>query len=339
MKQRAKTAVVILNWNGKLFLEKFLPSVTQSMIEDSELWVADNASSDDSLDFLQREYPNIKTLQMKENTGFAGGYNIALKQIDAEYYVLLNSDIEVDPNWLNPLVKFMDSHPEYHASQPKIRSYSDRDHFEYAGASGGHIDYLGFPFCRGRIFSHTEKDEGQYNDIQDVFWATGAAMMVRSEVYHHLGGLDDQFFAHMEEIDFCWRVWSNNGKIAVVPQSEVFHVGGGSLSRQSAKKTYLNFRNNHYLIYKNYPKHLQKSIFRKRWYFDMIAAVKFAMTGHFGDFKAVFKARRHFKQNKSKLMHTGANELPDIIYKNSIVRDFYLRSKKKFSDLDQSLFS
>ncbi|PLW94050.1 MAG: hypothetical protein C0592_04150 [Marinilabiliales bacterium] len=336
MKQRVKTAVVILNWNGKSFLKKFLPSVTESLTEDTELWVADNGSSDDSLDFLKSSYPDVKTLVLPENYGFAGGYNKALAQIDAEYYLLLNSDIEVDRGWLKPLVGFMDANADYHACQPKLLAYNDPELFEYAGASGGHLDYLGFPFCRGRVFSVTEKDSGQYDDISDVFWATGAALMVRSSVYHKLGGLDELFFAHMEEIDLCWRIWTNGGKISVVPQSVVYHVGGGSLPRQSSRKTYLNFRNNHYLIYKNYPKELQRKIFRKRFIFDFIAAVKFALGGHLSDFFAVFRARRHFKQNKSQLVHSGATELPQIIYKHSIVRDFYLKGKKKYSDLDLS---
>lgn len=339
MLQRVKTAVVILNWNGKNFLEKFLPSVIESLTEDAELWIADNASTDDSLEFLNTTYPAVKTLIFSENYGFAGGYNKALEQIDAEYYVLLNSDIEVAKDWLKPLVQFMDENPNYHACQPKLLAWHDRESFEYAGASGGHIDYLGFPFCRGRLFTFIEKDKAQYNDVADVFWASGAALMVRSDVYKKLGGFDDMFFAHMEEIDLCWRIWTNGGKVAVVPASTVFHVGGGSLPRQSAKKTYLNFRNNYYLIYKNYPKKMQRKIYRKRFMLDLIAAFKFAFEGHINDFFAVFRARRHFKKNRKNLKHSGALELPALIYKNSIVKDFYLKGKKQFSDLDQSKFS
>lgn len=334
MKQRTKIAVVILNWNGKSFLEKFLPSVINSLNNQSELWVADNASKDDSLEFLSANYPQVKQLLLKENYGFAGGYNKALQQIDAEYYVLLNSDVEVDVNYLTILTKFMDENPEYHACQPKILSHADPKFFEYAGAVGGYLDALGFPFCRGRIFSVTEKDDAQYDDIVDVFWATGACLFIRSEVYHKLGGLDELFFAHMEEIDLCWRIWSNAGKIAVIPESKVFHVGGGSLPRQSARKTYLNFRNNHFLIYKNYPRESLKKVMRIRFWLDLMAAFKFLLAAHFADFKAVFKARRDFRKMKSSLKVSDSLTLPPVMYRGSIVKDYYWKGKKRFSQLE-----
>lgn len=333
-----KTAIVILNWNGKKFLEQFLPSLIDSLIPDSEIWVADNASTDDSLEFLANKFPSIKLLRLDKNWGFAGGYNKAFEKIDAEYYILLNSDIEVSKNWLTPLVEFMDKNPTYHACQPKILSYYEKDKFEYAGASGGFIDEGGFPFCRGRIFNKLEVDNGQYNDIVDIFWASGASLMIRSDIYKKLGGLDDSFFAHMEEVDLCWRIWNAGGKIAVVPESTIFHIGGGTLPRQSSKKTYLNFRNNHLLIYKNYPYNKLNKVFRKRFFLDMIAAAKFFMGGNFGDFKAVFKGRKDARKMRKNTPKSTATDFPPAVYRGNIVADHYFKGKKLFSELNKEKF-
>ena len=244
-----KTAVVILNWNGKKFLEQFLPYVIKHSSSDAEVIVADNASNDDSVEFLKNNYPEIQIINNNENGGFSKGYNEALSKIDAEYYVLLNSDIEVTENWIKPIIDLMDSDKSIAVCQPKLRSYHQKEMFEYAGAAGGFIDKYGYPFCRGRIFNSIEVDNGQYDDTCEVFWATGAAMFVRAELYHKFGGLDNDFFAHMEEIDFCWRLKNEGYKIMYCADSVVYHVGGGTLPKNSSRKTFLNFRNNFNLLY------------------------------------------------------------------------------------------
>ena len=248
-----KVAVVILNWNGKSFLEKFLPSVFACNSSYAEIIVADNASTDDSVSFLKSKYPQIKIIQNSSNGGFAKGYNDALKLVEAEYYVLLNSDVEVTPNWIDSVIQLMDTDKSIAACQPKIRAFDDKKSFEYAGAGGGFIDKYGYPFCRGRILDTLEEDKGQYNDVREVFWATGACLFVRSECYHKVNGFDEDFFAHMEEIDLCWRLKNLGYKIMYSPNSTVFHVGGGTLNKTSPKKTYLNFRNNLILLCKNHP--------------------------------------------------------------------------------------
>ncbi|MCB0509691.1 MAG: glycosyltransferase family 2 protein, partial [Bacteroidetes bacterium] len=248
-----RVAIVILNWNGKHWLEKFLASVlTYSDPSFCDVIVADNASTDNSLEFLKENFPDVQTIVFEKNHGFTGGYNRALKSLEHEYFVLLNSDIEVSKNWIEPIIRLMDGDKLIAACQPKILDYNKRDYFEYAGASGGYIDFLGYPFCRGRIFDALEKDEGQYDDAKRVFWASGACLFVRSEVYKKLGGLDEYFFAHMEEIDLCWRMQNEGYHVWVEPLSKVYHVGGGTLQSDSPKKTYLNFRNNLFLILKNY---------------------------------------------------------------------------------------
>jgi len=328
-----KTAVVILNWNGKKWLEKFLPSVHASLPEDASLIVADNASTDDSVSFLEKTYPSIRIVQLQENFGFAGGYNMALEQIEAEYFVLLNSDVETRSGWLEPLVLFMDGHPDYAACQPKIQWYGHEPSFEYAGASGGYIDINGYPFCRGRIFSTLETDSGQYNDIVDVLWATGACLMIRRSDFCNSGGLDTSFFAHMEEIDLCWRLWNMGRKVAVVPQSVVFHVGGGSLPRSSARKTYLNFRNNLLLLHKNYPPKMVKKVLRRRFWLDTIAMFLFFVQGHFKDGVAVLKARRDFKRMRKDYKIETDFEFPTTIFKGNVLKQYYLKRNKMFSDL------
>ncbi len=290
----SKIAIVILNWNGKSFLEKFLPSVIQHNHPDADIIIADNDSNDDSVEFLKDTYPNIRVIRNKKNYGFAGGYNEALKQIHAEYYVLLNSDIEVSPNWIDPILDHMEANPDVAACQPKILSYDEPGKFEYAGASGGFIDQYGYPFCRGRIFLSLENDEGQYDDIAEVFWATGACFFVRAKAFLSLGGLDEDFFAHMEEIDFCWRLKNEGHKIMVIPTSVIYHVGGGTLPKSSAIKTYLNFRNNMILLYKNLPGKYLPRVVITRFVLDGIASLKFLLEGHIKDFFAVFRAYLSF---------------------------------------------
>jgi len=328
-----KTAVVILNWNGKGWLEKFMPGVIASLPASAELIVADNASTDGSLELLKEKFGQIRLIEFEVNHGFAGGYNEAFKLIDAEYFVLLNSDVETKPGWVEPLEAFMDAHPEYAACQPKLKWYGHDNLFEYAGASGGYLDKNAYPFCRGRIFSTLEEDKGQYDDITDVLWATGACLFIRKSDYEAIGGLDGKFFAHMEEIDLCWRLWNAGRKVAVVPQSEAWHVGGGSLPRSSARKTYLNFRNNLLLIYKNYPaKDIQK-VLRRRFFLDLIAFGVFLLQFHFADAMAVLKARWHFRSMKKSFRKSSVISFPGTIYTGNILADYHFRKKKRFIDL------
>jgi hypothetical protein len=337
-----KTAVVILNWNGKNFLEQFLPALTRfTNFPDTEIIIADNFSTDDSIDFLHQNYPSLKIIKLDKNYGFTGGYNRALKKVDAKYYVLLNSDIEVTKNWLIPLVEVMDGDDKIAAIQPKIKAYYQKNHFEYAGASGGFIDKLGYPFCRGRILDTLEKDTGQYNDVREIFWATGACMMIRAELFHHFGGFDDDFFAHMEEIDLCWRLKNSGYKILVQPQSEVFHVGGGTLPI-SPFKLYLNYRNNLFLLYKNLPKgKLFPTIF-KRMVLDGLSAFIYLLKLSFRNFTAVFKAHLHFYQSLKKLrlkrkellLHRSNSNHKEML-KGSIIIKYFFRRKKFFSQIKE----
>jgi len=272
--QKMKTAVVILNWNGKHWLEKFLPNVI-SESSDATVIVADNNSSDDSIKFLKENYPNIRIIQNDGNFGYAKGYNLSLKQIDAEYFVLLNSDIEVTKDWISPIIALMDSDKTISACQPKLLDYNNKNKFEYAGASGGYIDKFGYPFCRGRIFDDLEEDKGQYNKATEVFWATGACLFVRASHFWEVGGLDEDFFAHQEEIDLCWRLKNKGYKIMVEPKSVVYHVGGGTLQVGSPLKTHLNFRNNLYMMFKNLPLSSLFIIIPIRLVLDGIAAITF----------------------------------------------------------------
>jgi GT2 family glycosyltransferase len=337
-----KVAVVILNYNGKDFLRKFLPLVIERSSKDAEVWVADNNSLDGSTEVMKEEFPNVKLLENKYNAGFAGGYNKALKRIEADYYVLLNSDIEVTENWINPVIELMESDPNIAACQPKILSYANNDEFEYAGAGGGFIDRYGYPFCRGRVFQSIEKDEGQYDDPTEIFWATGACMFVKADVYHQFGGLDEDFFAHMEEIDFCWRLKNAGYKIMFCPGSKVYHVGGGTLPKKSARKTYLNFRNNFSLLYKNLPKKQLYKTFIVRLILDGIAGVKFFIDGDFQDFIAVIEAHLYFYRNYAKLKkkrrEIEQNEVSKI-YRKNLVFQHFIKGKKKFSELNTSDFS
>lgn len=334
-----QTAVVILNYNGAGMLRRFLPSVIKYSPEAS-IYVADNGSSDESCDVVRNEFPAVKLMVLDHNYGFAEGYNRALAQVNEEYAVLLNSDVEVTRGWLSPMTQFLDSNPEVAACQPKLLSFKQKDFFEYAGAAGGFIDKWGYTFCRGRIFNTVERDSGQYDDTTDVFWATGAALMIRNEVYKNNGGLDGRFFAHMEEIDLCWRLRSRGYRIACVPQSHVYHVGGATLKKENPQKTYLNFRNNLLMIYKNAPDCQLKKIMLFRKVFDNVAALKFLASGDYAAFKAVRKARRDFKAMRSgydkarakNMKLTVTTRIPEVL-KSSILYKYYLGFKHTYSSL------
>ncbi len=336
-----RTAVVILNWNGKTFLEQFLPMLIRFSRQEARIIIADNASTDGSVELVKERFPEVEVIRNPENFGFSKGYNQALKQVDETYYVLLNSDIEVTEGWLSPLIALMDSDPMIGACQPKILSYHERDKFEYAGAAGGFIDKYGYPFCRGRIFTSLEQDHGQYNEESEIFWATGACMIVRADLYHALGGLDDDFFAHMEEIDFCWRLHNEGYKVMYCPGSTVYHIGGGTLPKISWKKTYLNFRNNFFLLYKNLPANRLFRVFGMRLVLDALAAFKFLLQAGFKDFWAVVKAHFSFYgslpklRRKRKLLKHGSTRL---IYSNCIVWDYFIRDKHRFTQLDRERF-
>ncbi len=339
-----KIAVVILNWNGKSLLEKFLPSLlafTPQHIAD--IIVADNASDDDSVSFLKSEYPGIQLIRLDKNYGFAEGYNRSIAQLEHPYIVLLNSDIEVTPGWLETALDYLETHSDVVVLQPKILSYRDKSSFEYAGASGGYLDIYGYPFCRGRIFNTVEKDTLQYEDCIDILWASGACLFVKTEEYKNAGGLDALFFAHQEEIDFCWRLVSRGKRIVCLPSSIVYHVGGATLSMSNPHKTFLNFRNNLLMIYKNMPdKYLRKTL-RFRLFLDILAAFVFFLKREKGNVKAVFNARKEFRRNKKQYgkvrkdnLSKSLPDLPPQIYRKSIIFAFYCRNKKKFSELNYS---
>ena len=292
-----KLAIVILNWNGRAMLEKYLPKVLDYSRDEATIYVADNASTDDSLHWIEKHCRECKTIALEKNWGFADGYNLSLKQIDAEYYLLLNSDIEVTHHWLTPLIEFMDNHHEVAACQPKLLSERDKDFFEYAGACGGFLDRYGYPFCRGRIFNTVEQDDGQYDYWQEILWATGACMMIRSRDYWAAGGLDGRFFAHNEEIDLCWRLRIMGRKVYCIPESYVYHVGGGTLPKDNPMKTFLNFRNNLTMLYKNLPEQDLKHVMRIRRVLDYVAAFEtLIINRNWKDFAAIFKARRAFRR-------------------------------------------
>ena len=336
-----KVAVAILNWNGHELLKKFLPSVVEySDINNVSIYVIDNGSTDGSITFLRAYYPTVKIVLLAQNYGFAGGYNKGLEKIKAEYYVLLNSDVEVTKGWLEPMLEVLENNKNIAVCQPKLKSYVNRDEFEYAGAAGGFIDKFGFAFCRGRLFNVFEKDVAQYNTKSDIFWATGACLFIRSEIYFNAGGLDNDFFAHMEEIDLCWRILSRGYKIVYEPKSEVFHLGGATLSKTNPHKTFLNFRNNLFLLYKNLPKHNFYQTIFARLILDGIAAIKFLLSFEFRNFWAVFTAHLQFYLSISKLKSKRENNLlltttilHTTMYNKSIVADFFYRKKKYFSDL------
>ena len=336
-----RTAVVILNWNGEKFLNQFLPVLLRNtQLPGVDIYVADNASTDNSLSLIEEQFPTVKTLLLDKNYGFAGGYNKALAQINADYFVLLNSDVEVTENWLQPLLNYMNENADVAACQPKIKSFYNRDYFEHAGASGGFIDYLGFPFCRGRVVGTAEMDRGQYDTVIDVFWATGACLLIRSELYNQVGGLDDEFFAHMEEIDLCWRLKGQGFRIVCIPQSEVYHVGGGTLQVEHPHKTYLNFRNNLLMLYKNLPQKSLSNIMRWRMLFDYAAPFQLFVTGKPQNAKSVLEARKDFKKmlpgfvdkRIENLSSATRTDFPEMLRK-SIVIEYYLKGNKTYSKL------
>ncbi|MFP4019477.1 MAG: glycosyltransferase family 2 protein [Bacteroidales bacterium] len=335
-----ETAIVILNWNTKNQLEKFLPSLMiNTQDEDAEIIIADNGSTDGSVEFLKEKYPGLRRIVFDKNYGYTGGYNKALNQIEAKYYVLLNSDIELTENWLQPLKETMKSFPETAACMPKIRSYHQREYFEYAGAAGGFIDKYGYPFCRGRIMDTTEKDEGQYDQGDEVFWATGACLFIRGDLFHKAGGLDNDFFAHMEEIDLCWRLINMGYTIRYVPESAVYHVGGGTLPNKTPFKLYLNYRNNLYLLYKNLPNNKLLTTIIIRILLDVISAFVYLLKGQTGFFKAVFQAHHAFfknlktLKNRRRKIETNHKDIPGKVYKRSIVFDYFIKKRKEFSKL------
>lgn len=292
-----KLAIVILNWNGAKMLRQYLPSVLEYSRDEAVVYVADNASTDESITLLKEQFPEVKLILLEKNWGFAEGYNKALEQVDAEYYLLLNSDIEVTKGWLTPLLAFMDAHAEVAACQPKLLSIYQRDSFEYAGACGGYLDRYGYPFCRGRVFDVVEKDQGQYDEPAKIHWATGAALLVRARIYKEVGGLDGRFFAHQEEIEMCWRMRIRGYQLYCLPESKVYHVGGGTLPKSNPMKTYLNFRNNLTMLYKCLPEKDLKPVMRLRWFLDYLAAFQtLLLKRNVGDFKAIFRARRDFKR-------------------------------------------
>lgn len=336
-----KTAIVILNWNGCSMLQTYLPSVLEYSRGDAVIYVADNASTDNSLAMLEEHFPEVRVIRLERNYGFAEGYNKALAEVDAEYYILLNSDVEVTHHWLDPIVEFMDSHKEVAACQPKLLSVKDKDFFEYAGACGGYMDRYGYPFCRGRIFGTVEEDNGQYDYNAEILWATGACLMIRSEDYRNAGGFDARFFAHNEEIDLCWRLRLMGRRIYCIPDSVVYHVGGGTLPKGNPMKTYLNFRNNLTMLYKNLPDKDLHRVMIVRWFLDYVAAWQMLLASRSaGDFKAVFRARHDFRKWRRqfdadreaiKKLRVVENVAEHTRY--SLLWKYYIKGIKKFSDL------
>jgi len=338
-----KLAVVILNYNGKNFLEKFLPGVI-AYSGDAQIVVADNASTDDSVSFLQTAFPTVHLVINDQNGGFAKGYNDALKKVQAEYYVLLNSDIEVTPGWIAPCLALLEKNKSIAAVQPKILAWHNKTKFEHAGAAGGFLDKNFYPFCQGRIFENVEDDHGQYNEAREIFWATGACMFIRAEAYHGAGGLDDAFFAHMEEIDLCWRLKSRGHQLFYCPDSTIYHVGGGTLNYMNPKKTYLNFRNSLYMITKNYEGNLFSKMIG-RLCLDGVAASLFLVKFQFRHFWAVFRAHMSFYGHLSILLKQRKELKKQVtvfnkngLYKKNIVFRKFLGGVKTFTDLKQEDF-
>lgn len=334
-----RIAIVILNYNGQKMLAQFLQNILTFSQDEAEVIIADNASTDNSLDWLAEHYPTLRTIILDENYGFAEGYNKALRQVEAEYYVLLNSDVEVTHYWLQPLTEFMDAHPEVCACQPKILSEANKESFEYAGAAGGLLDRYGYPFCRGRVFGTVEKDEGQYDTPAQVLWATGACLFIRSKDYWMAGGLDGRFFAHNEEIDLCWRLNRMGRQVWCIPDSQVYHVGGGTLPKGNPFKTYLNFRNNLTMLYKNLPEAELKHVLRVRRWLDWLAAAEaLILQRNWKDCKAIFKARKSFyawkhdfDQDRKNLSgsHSSDGRKP-----YSILWKYYIKGQKTSGEIE-----
>ena len=338
MTDTPKIAVIILNWNGKNFLQQFLPSVIEHNYENTEIIVADNASTDDSILFLEEVYPNIKIILLENNYGFSKGYNEALKKVQADYYILLNSDAEVSEGWIEPMVKLLESDDQIAACQPKILSYQQKDTFDYAGAAGGWLDKYGYPFAKGRVFDYIEKDEGQYDQQEPIFWASGAAMFIRAAAFHEMNGFDEYFFAHQEEIDLCWRLQLAGYKIYSCPAAKIFHVGGGTLPKGNSRKTYLNFRNNLVMMNKNMP--LSQKIWKIpfRIILNAISACKGLLSGDGGYFLAIARAHRGY----IKWLFFAPYKKPKITnreiklygyYKKNLVWQHFVNKKKYFKEI------
>ena len=336
-----KVSVILLNWNGRKLLEKFLPSVVAHTPSDvAEVVVADNGSTDDSVAMLRERFPGVRLILLDRNYGFAEGYNRAIEQTAAEYTVLLNTDVEVTPGWLMAPLEELDADPSVAAVQPKLLSRRDRSFFEYAGAAGGWIDRYGYPFCRGRVLSVVEEDRGQYDAPADIFWASGACLFIRTDVYRRVGGLDARFFAHQEEIDLCWRLRSRGYRLRCTPQSVVYHVGGGTLHTESPYKTFLNFRNNLLMIYKNLPDRDLRCVMRLRRVLDGLAALRFVLTGHVKNAAAIVRARREFHRWRKDYAPIRAENLrlatldpiPEQMNRSLLLR-FYLKGEKTFEQL------
>lgn len=336
-----KVAIVILNWNGAKLMEEFLPLViAYSPAELAEVVVADNGSTDNSIALLQEKFPSVRLIRLDQNYGFAEGYNQAIRQVDNEYTVMLNSDVEVTPGWLDAPLTALESDPSIAAAQPKIRAQRNKQYFEYAGAAGGYMDIYGYPFCRGRVLHIVEKDEGQYDTTVDILWATGACLFIRTAIYKEVGGLDAGFFAHQEEIDMCWRLRSRGYRLVCTPQSVVYHVGGATLSVESPRKTFLNFRNNLLMLYKNLSEKDLNHVMRIRFWLDYIAALKFLLCAHLANARAVYNARKAFFEMKPEyvakrnenLKKTTLGTIPELM-RGSMIIGFYLKGKRRFTDI------
>jgi GT2 family glycosyltransferase len=337
-----KASIVILNWNGIQYIRQFLPLVIEhSKIPDIEIVLVDNCSTDNSIQFVKTDFPDIKIIQLEQNYGFAQGYNKSLKQLDSEYYIILNSDVEVSKTWIEPVLEYMDSNPDVGACMPKLRGYDNRDCFEYSGAAGGFIDKYGYPFCRGRIFESLEKDNGQYDNIENIFWATGACLFVRAQTFWKAGGFDARFFAHMEEIDLCWRMKLNGKKIIYFPFVSVFHVGGGALPKENPHKTYLNFRNNLFLLFKNLPSDKLIKIVLIRLLLDILAAFYHIVNFRLTFFYAIIKAHLNFYitlpyliryRKANRLLNNNNFIFPEVLNK-SLVFEYFIKKKKTYTEI------
>jgi GT2 family glycosyltransferase len=336
-----KLAIVILNWNGEKMLKEYLPTVLRYSCDEAKVYVADNASTDGSLEMLRKDFPACRLIELDRNWGFAEGYNKALAQVDAEYFLLLNSDIEVTPHWLTPLIEYMDAHTDTAICQPKLLSVFEKNRFEYAGACGGYLDKYGYPFCRGRVFQTVEEDKGQFDDPAELLWATGAALMIRSKDYWEVGGLDGRFFAHSEEIDLCWRLRIRGRKVVCLPDSHVYHVGGGTLPKANPMKTFLNFRNNLTMLYKCLPDDELKGVMRWRWFLDYLAAWEMLiLQRNIGDFKAVYRARRAFRQWRKEFRADRkaiqASRIGEAVPERkpfSLLWQYYVKRRRTFEQL------
>ncbi len=328
-------AIVILNWNGKKLLEQFLPSITKFSSEKASIYIADNASSDNSISFIENNYPSLKIIKNKTNGGYTKGYNDALKHIKADIYCLINSDVEVTKNWLNPIINEFEKDKYIGVLQPKILDFNQKNKFEYAGACGGYLDFFGYPYCKGRVFNTLEDDKSQFNEISDIFWASGACFFVKSEIFHDLNGFDEDYFAHQEEIDFCWRVKNYGYKIKVVPESKIYHVGGATLSNYNPKKTFLNFRNSLFNIVKNVPKKQFILVLLVRLILDGVAGVKFMLELRPRHTFAILKAHISFYRNILILFKKRKKIKNKVKYYNhsSIVIQYFLLGRKKFNQL------